>query len=143
MLKAIILTKWNTDKGIYIPDAVKFLRPQESLMDITGEQKVDRCTVNPVIVELWCSKETLADIELAYGAGAILKTEPYDSELDKLEAVKAPITKTAISTQLSSMVSKSCTLDSGDLLTSVISWIKTRPDEVTKEVIIEQDVISK
>lgn len=147
MIKATALTKWNKGKDGNIPDAVRFLRPGESLMDVTGEQKVDRFTVNPVIVELWCSKDTVNDIALAYGPDAILSTEPMgepDTKLTEKELAdrialetKPIISEVAIMTQLTKVIGSPVSISKADLV-SVVDWIKARPVEIIKEEIIEE-----
>lgn len=93
MIRAKVISTWTKTADGFVPDAVRFLRPGDSLMDFTGEPNVDRHTVNPVVLEMWICKETLAAIEKDHGADAVLAYEPLDPEVDKNEGKKDPITK--------------------------------------------------
>lgn len=134
MIRAIVVSKWTKGTDGYFVDAVKFLQPGDSLMDYTGEPNVDRHTVNPVVVELWCSKKTLSDIEKDYGADAILAYEPYDPEADKNEGKKDPVTKAKAESVLTALCGKAVTVAVVDgTVKNVCECIKARPADKTVE----------
>lgn len=81
MYRARVLSKWIFKDGDYQPDIFRFLRSGESGFDVTGESApVNTPNLNPVIVELQCSEETLNEIETNpdYGESAILSVEVID-----------------------------------------------------------------
>lgn len=131
MIRAKVVSKWDKGSDGYSVDAVKYLQPGDSLMDCTGEPNVDRHTVNPVVVELWCSKKTLSDIEKDYGADAILAYEPYDPETDKNEGKKDPITKAKAESILTALCGKAVSVVVVDgTVKNVCECIKSRaPDK--------------
>lgn len=142
MIKATVLSTWISEKGEYRPDVFRFLQAGDSAMDVTGEQSVFRHTKNPVIVELWCSKETLSVVETAYGADAILKCVPFDEQSAKPEEIKAVIAKAKIEAVLLASVGEKPSLKTADCVCEVIEWIKARPAEA-KELEEEKIAVKK